>query len=168
MPLLAKLRSRSMPVSPASNPGVCELMSRTGVATRPDAVITRSLPAGSVKKSRPSGAKTSDHGLSRPVATSSVCSVLSEATLAPGVGVGVGDPVGVGVAVGVGDGTGVAVGVGVGVPFAGPGALTLPHPTRNVPDESTRMMMTERKTEETWTSIQTPKALITRGELLFF
>src|SRR6185503_2836908 len=137
IPFEPKAGSRSIPVSPASKPGVWEWMSSTGAATRPVLSITRRRPGGSVKKRRPSGAKASDHGLSRPAATSSVCSVLSLATVGLGDGVGVGealglgegDGLGVGEGLGVGDaeGVGEAVGEGVGMDDA---PLTLPQPVR--------------------------------------
>src|SRR6185437_10690820 len=143
VPLELKAGSRAMPVSPASNPGVCEWMSSTGVATRPVRSMTRRRPGGSVKKRRPSRAKASDHGLSSPVATSSVCSVLSLATIGLGDGVGeglgmgegeglgLGEGLGVGEAVGLGEGLGVGeatgVGEGVGAAVAEP---TLPQPVR--------------------------------------
>ena len=96
-----------------------------------------------MKKRRPSRAKASDHGLSSPVATSSVCSVLSLATTGLGDGVGeglglgegeglaVGEGLGDGEGLGLGDGLGVGeiagVGEGVGAAVAEP---TLPQPVR--------------------------------------
>src|SRR5690242_10609514 len=64
-------------------------------------VTTRSRPLCSVTNRRPSGAKASAHGFSRPVATSSVTSDCWVA--APGEGLGVGD----GLEVGAGDDPGV-------------------------------------------------------------
>jgi hypothetical protein len=144
-PFAAKAGSRSIPVSPASNPGVWEWMSSTGAATRPVLSMTRRRPGGSVKKRRPSGANASDHGLSRPVATSSVCSVLSLAMvgLGDGVGLGVGEGLGLGEGDGLGDGKTLGVGEGLGVGDAegvgeavgegvgvGDEPLTLPQPVR--------------------------------------
>src|SRR6185312_11376971 len=131
VPLELKAGSRSIPVSPASNPGVCVWISSTGVATSPVLSMTRRRPGGSVKKRRPSGAKASDQGLSSPVATSSVCSVLSLATFGLGDGVGeglgLGEGEGLGEGVGLGLGVGETPGVGEGV---GPGVepFTLPQP----------------------------------------
>src|SRR6185437_7893267 len=129
IPFELKAGSRSIPVSPASKPGVWEWTSSTGAVTRPVPSITRRRPGGSVKKRWPSGAKASDHGLSRPVATSSVCSVLSLATVGLGDGVGVGEALGLGDGDGLGDaeGVGEAVGEGVGMDDE---PLTLPQPVR--------------------------------------